>query len=169
MLNTLAMRLTQVAEGIKAEGWASTVREVIFLGRTAVFVEKDLADIVDRPAPLANAGLELLEIDDRVASSGAYRFSLKNRHLKALRNLRKGAVGFGIVRDHVVVGDLWCWTSQNTGDRDLYPDLKRFGVEGWADSYVYTFDIQPGEFLVLGSINEMRFLVTRRSWREARD
>jgi len=142
MLDVVKMRLVQIADMARSNGWASVLREMAFLHRTAIVVEKDLSEIADRPELLANANMRVVEIDRNMLSSGAYRFALRSRSLKALHNVERGYGGLALVRDDVVIGDTWYWVSKSTDDlRLLHVDLRRFGFKSWSQSYVYTFDI----------------------------
>jgi len=142
MLNDVRMRIAQVADLVRSNGWNSVLKEVLFLKRTAIVVEKDLSELTERSKPLASAKLKLLEIDKDMLSSGIYRFAVKNRYLKALNYLKHGCGGYALARDNVVVGDTWHYVSEAAGDPcGLHKDLQRFGFEGWSKDYVYTFDI----------------------------
>jgi len=136
------MRFAQMSELVRSQGWNSLMRELVFLHRTAIVVEKDLSEVTERLGPLENSKLKLLEIDNEMLSSGSYRFAVGNRYLKALNHLKHGYGGFALARDNVVVGDTWHYTSEAASDpRVLHVDLRRFGFKTWLKSYVYTFDI----------------------------
>src|SRR5271157_1872472 len=136
------MRLVQIADMARSNGWASVLREMVFLHRTAIVVEKDLSEITDRPELLANSKMQVVEIDRNMLFSGAYRFALRSRKLKALHNVERGYCGLALVRDNVVIGDTWYWVSKSTDNPRLWHvDLRRFGFKSWSKSYVYTFDI----------------------------
>jgi GNAT superfamily N-acetyltransferase len=142
------MRLAQMSELVRSNGWGSLMKELVFLNRTAIVVEKDLSDVKERSAPLQSSELKLVEIDNQMLSSGRYRFAVKNRYLKALNHLKHGYGGLAIARNDVVVGDTWHYTSEATNDPNrLHVDLRRFGFKTWLKNYVYTFDIfvAPGE------------------------
>lgn len=142
MLNVLKMRLAQIVDSVRTDGWSSLLRQAVFLRRTAIIVEKDLSEVVERPEPLASSKLKLLEIDKDMLSSGTYRFAVRHRYLKALRYLEHGHGGFVIARDNVIVGDMWYCVSEATEDPSvLHVDLQRFGFKTWRRSDVYTFDI----------------------------
>ena len=142
MLDTVRMRLTQIADSVKSNGWKSVIKEVVFLRRKAVFVEKDLSEVVERPEPLAGSKLKLLEFDKDMLTSGTFHFAVANRRLKAMHYLKEGLGGFALVQDNVVVGDFWYFASKATDDPSvLHPDLRRFGFKSWVKSEVYTFDI----------------------------
>jgi GNAT superfamily N-acetyltransferase len=142
MLNDVRMRIAQVADHVRSNGWSSLFKEVVFLKRTAIVVEKDLSELTERPKPLVSAKLKLLEIDKDMLSSGVYRFAVTSRYLKALNYLKHGWGGYALARDNVVVGDTWHYVAETADDaRGLHEDLQRFGFRGWSKDYVYTFDI----------------------------
>ena len=142
MLNDVRMRIAQVADLVRSNGWSSLFKEVVFLKRTAIVVEKDLSELTERSKPLASAKLKLLEIDKEMLSSGLYSFAVNSRYLKALNYLKQGCGGYALARDNVVVGDTWHYVSEAADDpRGLHEDLQRFGFKGWSRDYVYTFDI----------------------------
>jgi hypothetical protein len=148
MLNAARMRLAQVVDLVRSGGSSSLVKEVLFLRRKAVVVEKDLAELTERPEPLVCAKLKLVEIDPKMLSSGIFRFAVGNRYLKALSYLKRGYGGYALVRDNVVIGDTWHFVSETTDDpRVLHDDLQRFGFKSWKKNDIYTFDIfvAPGE------------------------
>jgi hypothetical protein len=138
----IRMRLAQVADLVRLNGWSFLFREVLFLKRTAIVVGKDLSELTERSEPLASANLKLLEIDRDMLSSGIYRFAVRYRYLKALNYLKHGYGGHALARDNVIVGDTWHYISEATDDpRVLHEDLRQFGFRSWMKSHVYTFDI----------------------------
>jgi len=142
MLDLAKMRLVHISDLVKSTGWNSLVKELVFLKRTAIVVEKDLSVVTERSGPLESSGLKLLEIDNHMVFSGGYRFAVRHRYLKALNYLKHGYRGLAIARDNVVVGDMWYSASETAEDpRVLHVDLRRFGFETWTKTYVYTFDI----------------------------
>jgi len=142
MLKDVRMRVAQVADLVRSSGWRSLFKEVLFLKRTAIVVEKDLSELTERSKPLASAKLKLLEIDKDMLSSGIYRFAVNSRYLKALNYLKHECGGYALVRDNVVVGDTWHYVAEDADDtRGLHEDLQRFGFSSWSKDHVYTFDI----------------------------
>jgi GNAT superfamily N-acetyltransferase len=142
MLNTLRMRLAQVSQAVKSNGWRFFFREVLFLNRTAIVVEKDLSEVRECSAQLTHAKLKLVEIDKDMLSSGRYHFVDTSRFLKALNYVRHGYGGYALVRANVVIGDTWHCASESTDDpRALHEDLRRFGFKTWVKNHVYTFDV----------------------------
>lgn len=142
MLTAVKMRFVQMADVVRADGWKSLVREVVFLKRTAIVVEKDLSEVAEPRALLEKAKLKVVEIDEEMLGSGRYRFAVESRHLKTRNYLRRGYGGYALARDNIVVGDTWHYVSKATNDpRVLHEDLQRFGFRNWSEHDVYTFDI----------------------------
>jgi hypothetical protein len=142
MFDMLKMRMAQIRELAQSNGWGFVLKELMFLHRTAIVVEKDLSDVRDRPEVLAAANLKVVELDRNLLDHAGYDFCLKSRKLKALHNLRRGYGGAALVRGNFIIGDTWYWTSESTGNtRPLHGDLRRFGFQSWSKDYVYTFDI----------------------------
>src|SRR5712692_9350781 len=128
----MRVQRAQVADLVRSNGWSSLFKEVLFLKRTAIVVEKDLSELAERSEPLASAKLKLLEIDKDMLSSGFYRFAVSYRYLKALNYLKHGYGGHVLARDNVVVGDTWHYVSEATDDPDvLHEDLRLFGFRSW--------------------------------------
>jgi hypothetical protein len=142
MLNTLRMRLAQVTQVVRSNGWRSLFREVLFLNRTAIVVEKELSELKECSVQLIRGKLKVVEIDEDMLSSGTYHFVDRSRYLKALNYVKRGCGGYALVRDNVVIGDTWHCASESTDDpRALHEDLRRFGFKTWNKNYVYTFDV----------------------------
>lgn len=136
------MRVAQVRDLAQSNGWHFVLKELIFLHRIAIVVEKDLSEIPDRSEALAAANLQVLEIDHDLLENAQYKFALESRRLKAFRNLRLGYGGAALVRGNLIIGDTWYWSAESTDNvRLLHADLQRFGFQSWSRNHVYTFDI----------------------------
>jgi acyl carrier protein len=142
MVSVLRMRAAQVSDIVRMDGLAALCKQIAFVNRSAIVVEKDLGEIVDRPAPLETANLKVVELQRNLVASGAYRFQLVSRRLKALYRLEQGFSGFALVRGDLVVGDMWCSSSETESDpKRVHADLGRFGFTQWDKTSVYAFDI----------------------------
>jgi len=142
MFDVLRLRAAQVADVLRTDGWIFLCKQVAYLNRSAIVVEKEFAEVVDRSAPLQAAGLRVVELERNSVASGAVRFALASRRLKARHLLEHGYIGFGLVRGDLVVGDMWCCFSETESDpKRVHADLRRFGFTEWDKSSVYTFDI----------------------------
>jgi hypothetical protein len=142
MFNAFKMRMAQVKDLAQSNGWRFVLKEVIFLERTAIVVEKDLSEVPDQPEVFAAGNLKVVEIDQDLLKNDRYEFALESRRLKAFRNLKRGYGGAALVRGNLIIGDTWYWSSQSTDDPGLlHSDLRRFGFQSWSKDFVYTFDI----------------------------
>jgi hypothetical protein len=142
MFNSLKMRIAQVSEFIRSNGWVATLHELIFFRRTAVIIEKDLSNVAERTEPLVKSALYVREIDKSMLDSGEYTFAVKSRYYKALKYLKQGDTGFALLRGCVIVGDTWHWISNSTSDEnDLHADLRCFRFRNWNKADVYGFDM----------------------------
>jgi hypothetical protein len=140
MLDAIKMRVMQIGDLARSNGWRSVFKEMVFLHRKAILVEKDLSQIPDRPEMLAN--LKIVEIDQDLLASGRYDFALNSRKLKACHHLAHGCGGYALVQGNQIIGDTWHWASDSTDPaRPLHSDLRRFGFKDWRNDSVYTFDI----------------------------
>ena len=141
-MDSVELRWAQILELVHSKGWSSVFRELFFLNRTAIVVEKDLSDIKERADVLANANLRVVEIDENMLSSNVYHFAVRSRGLKAPRYLERGYGGMALVRGTEVIGDTWYVAPDATTDPShLHADLQRFGFKSWTQNHAYTFDI----------------------------
>lgn len=142
MLDILKMRAVQIRDLALSNGWRFVFKEMIFLHRPAIVVEKDLSEIPACHEVLAKSGLRVVEIDENLLADRTYKFSLESRRLKAKRGLKRGDGGVALVRGNLIIGDTWYWASDSMDiPRSLHPDLRRFGFQSWSKDYAYTFDI----------------------------
>jgi hypothetical protein len=142
MLDILKMRAAQFRDLARLNGWRFVLKELVFLHRPAIVVEKDLSEIPDRPEVLVSFGLKVVEINEDLLADRNYEFALKSRRLKAQRNLKRGHGGVALVRGNLIIGDTWYWAADSVENlHTLHPDLRRFGFQNWSKDYVYTFDI----------------------------
>lgn len=142
VFDSLKLRLAQISEMARSNGWMSVVKEMIFFNRIAIVVEKDLSEIVEHPELLQALKMTVIKIDTEMLSSGNYYFAVRSRQLKAHHYLEVGYGGFALVRDQKVIGDTWYVPSKATDNaRLLHKDLGTFGFRSWSANHVYTFDI----------------------------
>jgi hypothetical protein len=142
MLNTVKMRVAENIYSATSSGLRSYLKEIILSRRRCVLVEKVLSEVVERPEPLVRSQTKLVEISKDMLSSGAYRFALHHRYLRALHYLGLGYGGFGLARDKIIVGDMWyCFGEPTVDPADLHAHLRWFGFKTWRKDEVYTFDI----------------------------
>jgi hypothetical protein len=132
------MRIRQILDLITTKGLSAFFKEIIYIQRKAIIFTKDLDELKPKPSFSADI-VELTSIN-----IGECRFLSKYRRLKALNYTKNGYRGFGLVKNNIIIGDMWYYAS----DQDGSPvDINWLGLENWSDKFVYTFDIyiEPGE------------------------
>lgn len=142
MLEIIKMRVAQISDLVRSDGWLFLCRQVVFINHRAIVVEKNLSEVAEHPGSLDASHLKVIEFDPSSFSPGTYRFALASRRLKALHYIEHGCRGFGLVRDDLVVGDMWyCFSETESDPRRIHADLRRFGFTDWDKTFAYTFDI----------------------------
>ena len=139
MISVIFMRLVQVLDFLKTNDLASFVREVIYLNRKAILIEKNLVEVNNTWIKLQKSNIMFEEINTDTFSEKKYRFPVKNRYFKALHYLKKGYVGHAIVKGDEVIGDIWYSATRKNDKVSVHPDVKRFGFES-AEDHAYSFD-----------------------------
>ncbi len=140
MINLLIMRVTQIYEFIRSNGWLPFLREIIYINRKAILAEKNLREVNDSRNFLQRSNIRFLEITPGTFDGNNYQYHIKNRKLKALHYLRKGYGGYAIARGNNILGDVWYVASNKSGHVPDHPDIHWLGIK-WAKDYVYCFDI----------------------------
>ncbi len=140
MIDYLAMRLFHVIDNVRISGLRSVIREVVYSGRIAVPVEMDLKNVQPYLAGPHGEGLKCLDIDPGFFKNGRYDYQFKNRRLKAYRNLKKGLLGYGLLRGREMVADLWYSSPALSPGSPEHGDLKWLGISPHG-KYAYAFDM----------------------------
>jgi len=140
MIHTVKMRIIQVYEFIRSNGWLSFLREVIYINRKAIVVEKNLHEVNDSVDLLQRSDVSFIEITSETFTNNNYRYLLKNRYLKALHYLKKGYIGYAIVRENKIIGDIWHFTSKRGAHLSYHPDIYWLGIK-YTENDVYSFDM----------------------------
>ena len=146
MLNAIRMWRAKFSDFVESRrarsyGWLAILREIVYVRRTAIIVEKDLSEITERLEPLTKCALEMVEITPGMLSSETYRFAVPSRVLKAWTHLQRGHGGFAIVRNQMVVGDAWYYGPEAMEKPAVIESLRRLGFDTWSKSDVFTLDI----------------------------
>ena len=140
MINLLIMRVIQILEFIRSNSWSSFLREVVYINRKAIVVEKDLHEVNDSTDFLQRSNIQFIEITPETYANNNYQYLFKNRYLKALHYLKKGFGGHAIVRGNKIIGDIWYFASNKSEHLPDHPDIHWLGIK-WSQDYVYCFDI----------------------------
>lgn len=102
-------------------------------------VEMDLcASLQDGPVTTYEE-LHFIELHPDDVRSEKWSFSVRSRGVKALYKIKRGCRGFALVRDNIVVGDIWCVFPKD-GKPASHPDLKMLGLT-CKDGEAYAFDM----------------------------
>ena len=80
----------------------------------------------------------MIEINPTTFSEKKFIHQSKARYMKALRYLKKGYSGYGIVRNNEVIGDIWCFTGHN--QPEIHPDVVLFNIK-CTPNECYLFDM----------------------------
>lgn len=83
MPDVLKMRAVQIRDLALSNGWHFVFKELVFLHRPAIVVEKDLSEIPSTHEVLDGSGLKVVEINETLLADSTYEFSLKRMRLKA--------------------------------------------------------------------------------------
>jgi len=144
MYYTLRIRLNQILEKWKSEGFRHVLNEIYFTRKEVVPVKKGLQSI--KPYQLKKQQLNLkfihlLNYDDQCID---LKFGLKSRQIKCVRNMEIGYKGFAAIEGNKVLGDIW-YTSKKTCQKDIpHSDLPWLGIEiGENDVYLFDMYVSP--------------------------
>ena len=140
MINLVVMRVIQIYEFIRSNGWSSFLREIVYINRKAIVVEKKLLEVNNSTDFLQRSNIKFIEITPETFANDNYQYLFKNRYLKALHYLKKGFGGHAIVRGNKIIGDIWYFASNKSGHVPDHPDIHWLGIK-WSQDYVYSFDI----------------------------
>jgi GNAT superfamily N-acetyltransferase len=119
-------------------------REQVFFRRVVVPGTIDLTTLNCQQNPFQNSDyhLEALNIEDLRAKK--WTFSIPNRYFRALFKMKKGLRGFGLLKDAMIIGDIWCLAPDDRNTPISYFDLDILGItctEG--DAYAADIFIDP--------------------------
>lgn len=140
MLDLIKTNYYQVRENLKGSHWKDLVRKRVYRRRVMTPVEMDLSALTPVGDLLHDSGYRLVEFKLEEIRAGRWSFAVPSRRLKAIHNLNKGLRGFAVVKDAMVLGDLWCSAPQDKTSRVDHSDLKMMGVR-CKEQEAYAFDI----------------------------
>ena len=138
MFQYIKMRFFHVMEFINNKNFLSIWTEIVYFRRTCILLEKDLKNFALNNVYVQHADLTMIEINPTTFSENKFIHQSKVRYMKALRYLKKGYSGYGIVRDNEVIGDIWCFTCNKPPE--IHPDVVFFNIK-CAPNECYLFDM----------------------------
>jgi len=136
MLRQLRTKAGQFVERARRTGFRHAVQLTVHRVEIAVPTMKDLTDLRPPKAPL-EPDLELTEVVSE-AQLDSYEYPLASRRTRGRMYLRRGYRAIAVVRDGVVLGDIWYTTA--TGPGKPHPHPKWFGFHLGSDG-AYLFDL----------------------------
>lgn len=164
----LAVRLAReaIAEGKLRE----VFRQQVFQNRIITPVEMDLLLLDSQKDPLEGTGCALVELNLADIQAGTITFAVPSRKAKAFRNLKRGMRGFALVKDSIVVGDLWCVAPLDKKKQVVHSDLTMLKIKcAEGDAYAQDMLIDPqyrGKNLAVPLQRALQLTLKKEGWKK---
>ena len=127
-------------DSIKEYGIRDTISEMFyFKGKDAVLMYCDLTKTKEPKDLSKEKSIRFLIVNKQNFDSLNLTYMLKNRYLKAVKNLNRGYTGYCIAKGNRVVGDLWT-SFRSKPNVEVHPDLRQLAFD-INDLEVYGFDM----------------------------
>jgi GNAT superfamily N-acetyltransferase len=136
MLREIRTKAGQFVERTRRTGLRHAIELMVHRAEIAIPTMKDLTELKPPRAPL-EPGLELTEVASEAQMDG-YEYPLASRRTRGRMYIRRGYSAIAVVRDGVVLGDIWCATE--TGPGKPHPHPGWFGFHLGTDG-IYLFDL----------------------------
>lgn len=127
----------QIREAFTEGGLQNLFSKRVFWHRTATPTVMDLTTL---PAfgGLEGSDYHFIELTLEGLRMGQWSFMASSRRFKTPGNLKKGWRGFAVVKDSIVLGDVWCITPRERGKSVIHPDIDMLGIRcGEKDAYAF--------------------------------
>ncbi|MDZ4186071.1 MAG: hypothetical protein U1D97_13990 [Desulfuromonadales bacterium] len=139
MLTLLRIKYFQFIEHWQQNGFLAACKFSLYKCEEAVPVVRNLATL--RPAKPPNGTLPvLLDLGPDNFASYDLHYPLRSRRERVERCFRLGYRSFAMVRDGMVIGDLWYVAHSTAHTPQLHPHLQWFGID-LGEQEVYMFDM----------------------------
>lgn len=135
MLRQISTKVGQFVERTRRTGLRHAVELTVHRAEIAVPTMKELTEL--KPVPPLEPGLELIEVATE-AQLDRYEYPLASRRTRGRMYIRRGYSAIAVVRDGVVLGDIWYSTA--TGPGKPHPHPGWFGFHLGTDG-AYMFDL----------------------------
>lgn len=170
MMTLLRIKYYQFIEHYRQEGFLSACRFTLYKCEEAVPVVRNLATL--RPAKAPGGVLPvLLDLGPDNFLSHDLHYPLRSRRERVERCFRLGYRSFAMVRDGVVIGDLWYVTRATSGAPGLHPHLQWFGIDlGEHEVYMFDMHVDPkerGNSLTTWFLSSVLFQLRAKSYDKA--
>lgn len=133
------MRATQVIDHFRLNGFKSSMYDMFHLRRKARIIEKDLHGVIFDNETLIKNNMTFTEITMADTFQKEGRFKYPNRRLKAICYMKKGYTGHCLIKDNLIVGDIWYFGRKDADKCELHPDIELLGIK-WDSAFAYSFD-----------------------------
>lgn len=115
----------------------------MFRHRLLTQVEIDLATLTP-PKNILPSDFHFVELIPDEIIKGKLSFAVKSRGFKLKHSIKRGLRIFALIKDFVVVGDLWCVMQYGAGVAINNPDLDMLGIHCKdREAYIYDVFIDP--------------------------
>jgi GNAT superfamily N-acetyltransferase len=141
MLEHLNMIFHMIWESLTQGKLMDILQDQIWNRKVAIPVEMDLTKLSSQTDLFK--GLEdsyFTELKLEKLQGRDWSFTLPSRRYKAIRNLKRGLRGFGLIKDSKVVGDIWCIAPTEANKPVHHPELDMLGIHA-KENEVYAFDM----------------------------
>ena len=140
MFKRLYISLIQFFESCRTNGLVATFREIVYINRELILLEKGLSSLEPIIKSLSELNMKFIEISKYNFNEFHLKYPFKNRYLKTVNNINNGYRAFVIMRDNEVLGDMWYATSPNSEQPSGHHDLKWLEVD-LGEKGVYSWDL----------------------------
>jgi hypothetical protein len=169
MFENILLPVYLIRDAVNQKEILQLFHEQVFFARVVIPVTIDLTTLKDQQNPFQNSDYQFVELnieDLRVRNS---TFSTRSRYFKALRNIKRGLRGFVLLKDTIVISDIWCVVPQNRNAPIRHPELDMLGIT-CTDGDVYALDmfLDPacrGKKLAVPIYQSLEITLKREGWR----
>jgi hypothetical protein len=146
MIDRISLRIQEVMEAFKDGGLRNLLEKRFYFNRVLTPCEMDLESLPELEKPVLDQPYQIIQLTEELVESGNLIFPVKSRYMKAKVKMRKGLSCYALLKDRLVVGDIWCDCPEGPDERASHDDLKWLGIENRPGD-VYSFDmfIEAGE------------------------
>jgi hypothetical protein len=165
------MRVVQVFDHIGINGFKSSFQGMVHFRRKATIIEKELNAIVFDNETLIKNGMKFEAIIEALLFENITTFKFHNRRLKAVCYLKNNYTGHCLIKDNMIVGDLWYFAQKSDSKALLHPDINLLKIP-WDKSYAYSFDtfIDPdnrGNNVAKALLNNSLYSMAKEGYKKA--
>jgi GNAT superfamily N-acetyltransferase len=151
MFKKLKILTKDALKAIKVDIMYYFLREVIYINKVAITVERDLLSLMPEKDSPEQYGVKLITIASKSLiqnekTHDALIYLDHERKAKAMVYLDKGYRGVALVSGKEVIGDIWYTNVVNHTNGVVHPDLKWLKMKcGNKDAYAFDMYLHPGK------------------------